>query len=159
VMFDSVSVFLTQCDSGQLAFVAFLAGPGVTGANFVALYFAEPDGTLHLALRTGQSFDVSGQGSDVRTVSGITPGRMNSAGELPLEIGFTNGSSGLFVARLDNASPFVPFCCGDGTGAACPCGNSGAAGNGCASSVGAGAHLSASGVARISADSLVLGGS
>jgi hypothetical protein len=51
------------------------------------------------------------------------------------------------------------FCSGDGTGTACPCGNSGTAGNGCASSVNPnGAHLATSGSAHISSDSLVLQG-
>jgi hypothetical protein len=54
----------------------------------------------------------------------------------------------------------VGFCFGDGTGTACPCGNSGAAGNGCANSVNAaGGNLFASGAASISADSVVLLGS
>jgi hypothetical protein len=49
------------------------------------------------------------------------------------------------------------FCSGDGSGTACPCANSGAAGNGCASSVNAnGANLAASGVPSISADTFVL---
>jgi hypothetical protein len=53
----------------------------------------------------------------------------------------------------------VPFCFGDGTGTACPCGNSGAAGNGCASSVNAaGAHLTTSGASNLANDTLVLQG-
>ncbi len=54
----------------------------------------------------------------------------------------------------------APFCAGDGTGTACPCGNPGAPGNGCASSVSpAGARLSASGLASLSADAVVLNSS
>jgi hypothetical protein len=53
----------------------------------------------------------------------------------------------------------TPFCFGDGSGTACPCGNAGAAGNGCASSVNAaGANVASTGTASISADSLVLQG-
>jgi len=49
------------------------------------------------------------------------------------------------------------YCFGDGSGTPCPCGNSGAAGNGCASSVNAnGANLAASGVPSISNDTFVL---
>jgi hypothetical protein len=52
------------------------------------------------------------------------------------------------------------FCFGNGSGTACPCGNSGSAGNGCANSLNpAGANLSAAGSASISADTVVLSGS
>ena len=49
------------------------------------------------------------------------------------------------------------FCFGDGTGAACPCGNTGQPGNGCANGAFAqGANLSATGAASIGGDSLIL---
>jgi hypothetical protein len=58
------------------------------------------------------------------------------------------------------ATPITPFCFGDGSGTACPCGNAGSAGNGCASSIFAGgAHLAGSGTASIGADTFVLAGS
>lgn len=51
------------------------------------------------------------------------------------------------------------FCSGDGSGTACPCGNSGSAGNGCANSIVAtGGHIAGSGFSRLSADTLVLSG-
>jgi hypothetical protein len=54
----------------------------------------------------------------------------------------------------------VGFCFGDGTGTACPCGNAGAAGNGCASSINAnGANLTTSGTPSLAADTLTLLGS
>jgi hypothetical protein len=47
------------------------------------------------------------------------------------------------------------FCSGDGSGTACPCGNTGASGHGCANSVNpSGAVLTWSGQASVSADSL-----
>jgi hypothetical protein len=53
----------------------------------------------------------------------------------------------------------TPFCSGDGSGTACPCGNSGMSGNGCANSLFAGgAKLSSIGNQSVSADSLVLQG-
>jgi hypothetical protein len=58
------------------------------------------------------------------------------------------------------APPGTPLCFGDGTGTACPCGNSGAAGHGCANSIDPnGALLAASGTPSVSADTLVLSGS
>jgi len=52
------------------------------------------------------------------------------------------------------------FCFGDGSGAACPCGNNGTSGNGCASSVNsAGARLAASGAASLVNDTFALQGS
>jgi hypothetical protein len=53
----------------------------------------------------------------------------------------------------------VGFCFGDGSGTACPCGNFGAPGNGCANSLNAaGANLAASGAASIAGDTLALVG-
>lgn len=59
----------------------------------------------------------------------------------------------------NTSTPPTPFCLGDGTGAACPCANTGATGNGCGSSAfPGGAHLSSTGVAGASVvtDTLVL---
>ncbi len=69
------------------------------------------------------------------------------------------GIDGLRVSRLVCAAPPTAFCFGDGTGAACPCGNNGAAGQGCANSLGNGATLSTGGSAILAADTLVLTGS
>ncbi|MBL8861515.1 MAG: hypothetical protein JNK02_05835 [Planctomycetes bacterium] len=62
---------------------------------------------------------------------------------------------------IPSAGTFVSaICFGDGLGTACPCGNSGATGNGCASSVNAsGGNLSSTGTPSIGADTLVLVGS
>ena len=51
------------------------------------------------------------------------------------------------------------FCFGDGTGAMCPCGNSGGAGEGCQNSTGSGALLDASGSASVSNDTLAFASS
>jgi len=62
------------------------------------------------------------------------------------------GPNDIRGARYDAPAggPVTTFCAGDGAGIACPCGNNGAAGRGCASSMSAlGALLSATGGARI----------
>ena len=51
-------------------------------------------------------------------------------------------------------SPFAPYCFGDGSGTACPCGNDGDPGQGCANSTGIGGALAASGSAGVGADDL-----
>ncbi|MFN0006263.1 MAG: hypothetical protein ACKVXR_00020 [Planctomycetota bacterium] len=51
----------------------------------------------------------------------------------------------------------TPFCFGDGTSGACPCGNAGQTGKGCENSIATGgAHLTASGTPLLSADNVVL---
>lgn len=63
--------------------------------------------------------------------------------------------SGTIVVGLGGVG--TSFCFGDGTGTACPCGNTGATENGCGNSAFAsGAHLAGSGVASVAADSLVI---
>ncbi|MBL8861254.1 MAG: hypothetical protein JNK02_04500 [Planctomycetes bacterium] len=52
----------------------------------------------------------------------------------------------------------IAVCFGDGTGAACPCGNNAPAGQGCLNSLGTGGTLAASGSPSVSADTLVLTG-
>lgn len=72
----------------------------------------------------------------------------------------TTGASGsVSVTGTLNAryQLVASFCAGDGTGTACPCGNSGGAGRGCANSVTAsGALLASSGLPVISSDAFVI---
>jgi len=71
------------------------------------------------------------------------------------------GIPGVWLLRADCAgSVGAAYCFGDGSGTPCPCGNSGGAGRGCASSVNAsGAKLEALGNAVVGADTVVLLGS
>lgn len=61
---------------------------------------------------------------------------------------------GLTVIESCLSDPSTAYCFGDGSGTACPCGNNGAAGEGCANSSGAGASLTVSGSGSVSADDL-----
>ncbi len=70
----------------------------------------------------------------------------------------TTGESGLLLLTPETPAG-TAFCFGDGSGASCPCGNQGAAGNGCAHSLNpGGANLSGFGLASIAGDTLVLQG-
>lgn len=62
--------------------------------------------------------------------------------------------SGVYAYR--NAEPGASFCAGDGNPAACPCGNNGGPGEGCANSTNQGGLLSSSGSTRVALDDLVL---
>lgn len=68
-----------------------------------------------------------------------------------------DGASGIQLLRLGDVTP--SFCSGDGSGLACPCGNTGLSGHGCANSFYPdGGLLVASGNASVAADTLVLAG-
>jgi hypothetical protein len=88
--------------------------------------------------------------------------------------GASDPAAGLYLAcgapALEQGAPFsgvakyrgcgrpgIPFCFGDGTDGACPCGNNGAIGHGCQnSSFTGGAILAGSGSASLGADTFVL---
>jgi hypothetical protein len=99
-------------------------------------------------------------------VSGVEPmacelGDWNGDGRLDLAVACNNfGGQGYLSVHEQLPPQITTFCSGDGSGTACPCGNSGTSGHGCASSVDAsGAVLTAVGAASIASDSLVLTGS
>ncbi len=83
-----------------------------------------------------------------------------SGNSLTIQVEGENGNAGSI-----NGFQFVQdsgpngFCFGDGTAAACPCGNSGAPGRGCANSVNAnGGRLLVQGVASVGGDTVALVG-
>jgi hypothetical protein len=89
------------------------------------------------------------------------PGVSNGTISITLGVQLGAGTlNGFQLKRTASAPVPTPFCFGDGSGTACPCGNVGATGNGCPNSVNAaGANLAATGVASIAADTLSLNGS
>jgi len=85
---------------GHLAFLGDLRDVVSGEGRGVAQVMTDPEGGLHIIVRTGEVFDVAGDGSDLRVVASILPGTVSAAGEIPLELGFADGSSGIFVAAL-----------------------------------------------------------
>jgi glucose/arabinose dehydrogenase len=136
--------FLEYAGTGWATAVGLAAGPD--GLYVTELY---PDTDLHasnpgariLRVRYDPFDDCDGNGvSDVCDIASGTSTDVN----------------GDWIPDVCETSA-VPFCFGDGTGAPCPCGNTGAAGRGCANSaVPAGARLAATGSAFLSQDTLVL---
>jgi hypothetical protein len=118
--------------------------------------------------------DVNGCGGEIVNIGWLVGNStgvldpVNLAGNTtpPFAPGLTNGSLGeIFLLRADctTGTPVgtgTPFCPGDGTGAACPCGNNSPAGNneGCLNSLSTGGKLRATGAASIANDTLVLHG-
>lgn len=67
-----------------------------------------------------------------------------------------SGVNGIQSIQGTVTDPGTALCFGDGTGAACPCGNTGGAGEGCANSTTAGGTLAGAGVASFAGDTVVL---
>jgi hypothetical protein len=132
---DIPDIALTQNQVTGVAVLFTGAGPRYfgTGTPPYGMY-----SDANLSLTTG----------DARSAPFTTTGSFFTSRELVGSLTYNVGSSS------------VVFCSGDGSGTACPCANSGAAGNGCANSVNAGGgNLATTGSPSLSADTLVLQGS
>ncbi|MBI5361676.1 MAG: hypothetical protein HZA53_00765 [Planctomycetes bacterium] len=103
----------------------------------------------------------------VRILDGTMPLGAGCTGDPNQDAGnaacLTASEEALITAWINDGQlpPIVPsatlFCPGDGSVAPCPCGNSGATGNGCANSVfAAGGALASAGTPRVSTDNVVL---
>ncbi|MEM7625551.1 MAG: choice-of-anchor tandem repeat NxxGxxAF-containing protein [Planctomycetota bacterium] len=102
--------------AGQIAFRAFLTGPGVDDTNDFGLWAADPTSggeSLALIIREGDLFDVSDDPTnpDLRTVATFNvftntgngdgrPSPLNDAGQIAFQASFTDGSRGVFVATI-----------------------------------------------------------
>ncbi|MFN9787593.1 MAG: hypothetical protein ACK57N_13570 [Planctomycetia bacterium] len=140
----------------------FGAPVSVSGVYFVGMAIQHPAGEFPASL------DQSGcpAGSNGRSwVAGNTAGAADIVNLAANPVALTDldaiGFPGVWQVRADcSGAVGTAFCFGDGSGTACPCGNAGAAGNGCANSLNAnGAKLEAQGSASVSNDTITLRGS
>jgi hypothetical protein len=84
-------------NSGQIAFIARLIGPGVNHDSFWA---TDSHGALHLIAREGSLLEVAP--GDFRTISnlGAASPEFNNLGQVAFHAAFSDGSSGIFVSNL-----------------------------------------------------------
>lgn len=152
-------------DLGQILFSATITGGTITG---LALLAWDPTLGILPILFPGDSIQVSTLVQ--KTVSGfgaVSSNNTNGAalgfghdGRVGVRVAFSDGTNAIMTVRFGVSTATTSYCFGDGSGAACPCGNNGATGNGCANSLQAsGAHLVGSGLASLSSDTYLLSGS
>ncbi|MBL8860160.1 MAG: hypothetical protein JNL28_16740 [Planctomycetes bacterium] len=155
-------------DGSQIVFSSNLSGGSFPGNS---LWVWDPVDGLRPVTLQGDQVEISpGVFSTLNTVvptiqsSGNSDGAalgFGHDGTLALRVDFagTPSTRAIMIVKIPTSTPSTPFCLGDGTGAACPCANTGAAGHGCASlSFAGGAILTSSGIAgaSVATDTLVL---
>jgi hypothetical protein len=87
--------------AGQIAFSGEISDPVSTSATVLVL--AGPTGAMRIVAQQGQSFDVAGDGTDMRVVDRITTGGLNENGVLVFRLDFIGGTSGIFTAAASAA--------------------------------------------------------
>jgi hypothetical protein len=126
-----------------------LIGPTGQATNFAqGMDFDWSTDTLYATLYTGGGTGVFAAMNLVTGFATILEDTTPTNGEFEIAVRVAAGPSLVTT----------PYCFGDGSGTACPCGNVGLPGRGCANSHGGGAVLSAIGSASVSAGDLVLVG-
>ncbi len=91
-------------NNGQVLFQVALLGPQVNSSNDLGYWATDTDGTLKLIIREGDVIDISNDPliEDLRTVSIILSSNINDAGQMAFILRFTDGSSAIVVASMDN---------------------------------------------------------
>lgn len=109
-LFDQFDVFFGAPDlndGGDAAFLAMLAGPGVTPATDRGLFFGDGLGGLSMLVREGDVLDVGG--GDLRTINTLSfLNGLSDTGDVGFQATFTDGSSGVFVLEAAASAP-VPL--------------------------------------------------
>lgn len=92
-------------NKGQVLLVGGLQGPGVDSSNGGGVWVAEPDGSLDLIVRRGQSFQLPDASSRiVKDFGGAFVGDLNDQGQFALTLTFTDNSNGVFIAQAASTS-------------------------------------------------------
>ncbi len=172
------SVLITESDAATFALAwglgpatKVLGGLGASSGNNLGrndeIHIYDPQGNLADRLRYGdQNFpgSIRTQNASGQTTHGhlgqddVHAWSLSVAGDSFGSWTATTGEPGT-PGYFPPPPTWVPYCFGDGSGTACPCGNGASTGQGCANSTGSGASLTASGSTSISAADLVLSGS
>ena len=131
---------------------SFEFGATWQATNFNGWLFRDATGSLSPI--TGYSFDSASSG--IGNTAAITTGFNENEFWANL-VGITiTGLDQWILFKVTSSGPGVPFCFGDGVQSACPCGNTGAPGEGCSNSSLSGAVMESTGSAQVSSNDLVL---
>lgn len=159
---NGANVFIN--DANQVLFANTLAGGGAAG-NALWVWDAA-QGLRPVVLVTDQIEIVPTVFKTITSFTTNTTSNVDGAaltfahnGTLGLRVNLNDGSRAIMTVSIPPNTASTSFCFGDGTGAACPCANSGTAGNGCANATYAGgARLASVGFASVTAanDTLTL---
>jgi len=154
VLLATVGSTIASADTDTLVPGSFASPVVVQGVYFVGVAMTHQPMQFPAALdqdqtSMGRSWVAAGPAGSVNLAN-------LSAAQIPPVDVDNIGFPGVWLVRADcSVTSVATFC--EGSVALCPCGNGGAAGNGCANSLFAGgAHLAASGTPNLSADSFVL---
>lgn len=143
-------------ESGDLALVWDIEDG--LGGSLEALFFEDS-----LVLAEGDEVDWDGDGNVdagfvIDSFSGLAGMCLASDGVIYFTAEIDMNGAGTMEGFFSTAGvdPFTPYCFGDGSDAACPCGNLGTFEDGCQNSTSEGGDLDASGTPDVMADTVVL---
>lgn len=111
VVYDDISERFFINDTGHIAFMSSLTGLTVDDSNDHGLWVKQPNGVVSLVIREGDLIDVNNDPlvNDIREVESLFAPSINNAGQLPMNIGFTDGSSGIFIATIPEPTSIMLF--------------------------------------------------
>lgn len=131
-------------------------GGGVLVALDVFVRDLEFDGTSRLSVDSSDTEAASGDSFNVCVARDGSAAAFYSQAQ-NLASGDTNAVADVFVRSCGGTPPPLVYCAGDGSGATCPCNNSGQPGHGCDNSFATGGgRLDGSGTSSVSADTFTL---